>query len=137
MHLVLSALEWVTLPHPVHKTRQKGSIRMEDAVNCAAMFRTWREIARCEKTVRIAIFFWMSVVSDQLAKTSELTKANAHKVMGVAQEARADEDDFHVFKRRKAEVEREEKIIAKVAGLVPRPDAHGPSKKGVKRVVYF
>lgn len=67
-------------------------------------------------------------------------------MLGTGREAGADEDDFHAFKRRKTEVERDERHEDKVKRLldvkagahsgVVRPFGNVPSIS-VKKVVYF
>lgn len=65
-------------------------------------------------------------------------------VMGTGGQAGADEDDFHTFKRRKQEVEKEakaedtKKMVQINSGAnsgLPKP--FGAAQKPVKKVVYF
>ena len=53
---------------------------------------------------------------------------------GTGVEAGADEDDFHTFKRKSAEVEREQKAVGRVQKLKLKDQRPQPPKK---RVVNF
>jgi zinc finger CCHC domain-containing protein 9 len=67
-------------------------------------------------------------------------------IIGISREAGADEDDFHMFKRRKAAVEKDEKVEDRVKRSIDlKAGAHtgivksfgAPAVKSTKKVVYF
>jgi len=79
---------------------------MEAPVNYVATPRIWPETVAFEKKVRLPLFRDLGQIG---LNVSNLPVIDPTTVLGTGREAGADEDDFHTFKRRTTEVERDEK----------------------------
>lgn len=147
----LSVAERATLPVRARKIKARVSTPMEVAVSCAERPPTSLRIVVCESKVRFALTYPPTIYSQPNPFSHARTHIGAtdshETVFGTGAGAGADEDDFHIVKRRTHEVEaderRQEKLKRKLdigvgvhSGTIVMPEVRAvglPQKK----VVYF
>jgi hypothetical protein len=140
-HHASSALQRAISPPPARRTPERGSIPTEDPVNYVGTHHISPGTVNCgQRLVRYIIIFLRNAFTFPFSFSASV--ADAHKVMGIAQqedeEAGPDEDDFHTFRRRNAEIEKaDKKAVKETKKLQPEHVPRKPPTARPTKVVYF